>query len=96
MDKVKVVGVTDPIPNDTVSVRKGLPEAVVTLDYQAEDVKTRRVDTELIDYVRDAVDKCNDPNLGAVTPEIEGDRWEHSGCRASGGWRRSWCRARWG
>jgi phosphonate transport system substrate-binding protein len=30
MDKVKVVGVTDPIPNDTVSVRKGLPEAVVT------------------------------------------------------------------
>jgi phosphonate transport system substrate-binding protein len=30
MEKVKVVAVTDPIPNDTVSVRKSLPEAVVT------------------------------------------------------------------
>lgn len=30
MEKVKVIAVTDPIPNDTVSVRKGLPEAVVT------------------------------------------------------------------
>ncbi len=30
MDKVKVIGVTDPIPNDTVSVRAGLPEELVT------------------------------------------------------------------
>jgi phosphonate transport system substrate-binding protein len=29
MDKVKVLGVTDPIPNDTVSVRKGLPPELV-------------------------------------------------------------------
>jgi len=29
MDKVKVIGVTDPIPNDTVSVRAGLPAEVV-------------------------------------------------------------------
>ena len=30
MEKVKVVGVTPPIPNDTVSVRKGLPAELVT------------------------------------------------------------------
>jgi len=30
MDKVKVIAVTDPIPNDTVSVRSGLPAEVVT------------------------------------------------------------------
>jgi phosphonate transport system substrate-binding protein len=30
MDKVKVIGVTDPIPNDTVSVRAGLPAEVST------------------------------------------------------------------
>ena len=29
MDKVKVIGVTEPIPNDTVSVRAGLPPALV-------------------------------------------------------------------
>jgi phosphonate transport system substrate-binding protein len=29
MDKVKVIGVTDPIPNDTVSVRAGLPDDMV-------------------------------------------------------------------
>ncbi|MFN8524471.1 MAG: phosphate/phosphite/phosphonate ABC transporter substrate-binding protein [Chloroflexota bacterium] len=29
MDKVKPIAVTEPIPNDTVSVRKGLPEDVV-------------------------------------------------------------------
>jgi len=30
MDKVKVIGVTDPIPNDTVSVRSGLPPEIVS------------------------------------------------------------------
>ena len=30
MDKVKVIGVTDAIPNDTVSVRAGLPAEIVT------------------------------------------------------------------
>jgi phosphonate transport system substrate-binding protein len=29
MDKVKVIGKTDPIPNDTVSVRAGLPYEIV-------------------------------------------------------------------
>jgi phosphonate transport system substrate-binding protein len=30
MEKVKVIGITDPIPNDTVTVRKGLPPDMVT------------------------------------------------------------------
>src|SRR5207249_960674 len=30
MDKIKVLGVTEPIPNDTVSVRAGLPASLVS------------------------------------------------------------------